>query len=288
MREINPGIFIEFSSGMTLGAIYDDPALVLIDAPFSWENAKQWRSELKILTSEAPLMVIHLDAHLDRTIGARYFNCMIAGQSQLMDVFNNRPATFKAIPNNTGAAWEECNSMNSFRWVDPEITFSDSIDFRLPHLTLHMEHHIGPSPSSSWAIIPERDVIFIGDTVVRNQAPFLEDANIANWIASLELLKSSQYSQFTLISGRDGIVNKDDINRMEDFLWEVNKCAGLISGYETQDKILEIRNELLSGKTIHIDDHFSEISKKRLSYGLKQYYERIQHQTHLQIAEMPN
>jgi glyoxylase-like metal-dependent hydrolase (beta-lactamase superfamily II) len=69
-----------------------------------------------------------------------------------------------------------------------------------------LENHPGPHPGAIWVVMPEEKIVFVGDTVVKNQPAFLAHANLPAWLESLALLQSKEYSNYTVISGRDGTV----------------------------------------------------------------------------------
>ena len=71
MQEIVPNVYIETGyAGVTLGAINWPHGLVLIDAPFRPEDTRSWRSALLNLGGGVDRVLVQLDAHPDRTLGA--------------------------------------------------------------------------------------------------------------------------------------------------------------------------------------------------------------------------
>ena len=166
-------------------------------------------------------IMINMDAHLDRTLGARAMDSTIVAHEKMADVFRNRPVTFKAQGNETGAEWELHNGLGSIRWAAPEITFSDRLYIHWDANPLLLEHHPGPATSAIWAILPEDKIAFLGDAVMPNQPPYLASADIPAWLSALELLLAPEYRDYLLVSGRGGLIAQQQIRDQINFLSEV-------------------------------------------------------------------
>ena len=129
MHEIAPHIYFETSyAGVTLGAINWPHGLILLDSPFRAEDARSWRSALINLGGGVDRLLIQLDAHPDRTLGARSMDCTILGHDKMAGVFRNRPMTFKSQSGVSGADWESYNGLGTIRWAPPDITFTERME----------------------------------------------------------------------------------------------------------------------------------------------------------------
>ncbi|NJN79807.1 MAG: MBL fold metallo-hydrolase [Anaerolineales bacterium] len=60
----------------------------------------------------------------------------------------------------------------------PEISFSDLMSLHWGDTPVLFEHHPGPSSGSIWVHLPEEKILFVGDTVLKNQPPFLAGSNL--------------------------------------------------------------------------------------------------------------
>lgn len=283
MQEISPHIFIETGyPGVTLGAIYWPHGLILIDAPFRPDDIRAWRSTLLNMSGGVDRMLINLDAHYDRTLGSRLVECTVTGQEKMVQIFRDRPTTFKAQAPENGSEYELYNGLGSVRWAPPEITFSDRMVVHYDGTPLVLEHHPGPAPEAIWVAVPEEKIVFVGDTVVPNAPPFLANANIAEWKSVLELLLSEEYRNFTIISGRDGIVMQDQIAKQYKFLEtveaQITRLAEAKAPLEETEKLIPMflrQFDIPAGRL----DHFT----MRLKYGLAHYY--AQHNKTVSAAE---
>lgn len=230
MQELSNHVYIESGyAGVTLGAINWPHGLVLIDSPFRVEDTRSWRSALLNLSGGGDRILINLDAHFDRTLGARGMECTVVGHEKMNDVFRNRPVTFKAQGTETGSEWELYNGLGSIRWAPPEITFSDRVTIYWDQSPLVLEARPGSAVGAIWAILPQEKIVFIGDAVVPGQPPFLSGADLPVWIASLELLLSPTYRDYLIVCGRGGLVAQQQVMDQIRFLRQVEDEIGALA-----------------------------------------------------------
>jgi len=156
MQEITNNIFIEDQfHGVTLGVIVTPRGLIQIDAPPSPEDARSWRAALMNLGGGMERTLINLDAHPDRTLGARAMDCIVIAHEKTANTFRTRPNTFKAQGEETGAEWESIPGLGSVRWVPPEISFLNQMTLHWGSSPILLEHHAGPTNGSIWVHLPE-------------------------------------------------------------------------------------------------------------------------------------
>jgi glyoxylase-like metal-dependent hydrolase (beta-lactamase superfamily II) len=223
MQEITKDIHIEDQySGVTLGVIVTPRGLIQIDAPPSPEDARSWRATLMNLGGGMERVLINLDAHPDRTLGARAMDCTVIAHEKTAYTFRNRPGTFKAQGEETGADWESIAGLGSVRWVPPEISFGNEMTLHWGDSPVILEHHPGPTSGSIWVNIPNEKIVFVGDTVLKNQPPFLAGSNLKSWLSSLNVLLEAPYKGYTIISSRGGVVTTSAIKNQYDFLKHVS------------------------------------------------------------------
>jgi len=207
MQEIAHNVYTETTyTGPVLGAVNTAHGLLLIDAPIRPEDARSWKGTLLSLGGAVDRLMINLDAHMDRTIGARAMECTVVGHESMAGVFKNRPTTFKPQNNETGADWEQVPNLGTIRWAVPEISFNDTLNIHWGKCPMRLESRPGPCAGSIWACLPDEKVVFVGDCLTPNQPPFLGGAILDQWIAHLECLLTPEYQGYLIVSGRDGVV----------------------------------------------------------------------------------
>ena len=144
MQEVTKNIYIDDQfPGVTLGVIVTPRGLIQIDAPPSPEDARTWRASLMSLGGGIDRVLVNMDAHPDRTLGARAMDCIVIAHEKTANIFRTRPSTFKAQGEETGADWESIPGLGSVRWALPEISFSDQMSLHWGNTPVLLEHQIG-------------------------------------------------------------------------------------------------------------------------------------------------
>ena len=273
MESIGQNIYIEDKYlGVTLGVISQPRGLVLIDAPPSPEDSRMWRASLMGMGNGPERLLVNLDSHPDRTLGARAMDCTVIAHEKTAFAFRNRPNTFKAQGDETGANWEAIPGLGSVRWAPPEISFTHQLSLRWGETPILLESHPGPTRGAVWAILPAQKIVFVGDAVLKGQPPFLAHADLPAWIEALGVLQS-EYKGFTVVSGRGGVVTSqivkhqaDVLKRMRDKLDKLGKKRSAVA---SADKLAE---QML--KDFKAPAARQKQYTQRLRYGIHHYYVR--------------
>lgn len=285
MQAIAKDVFIEMQyPGVTLGAINLVHGLIQVDAPPAPEDARAWRAALLNLGGSAERLLVQLDAHPDRTLGARAMDCTVAAHEKTAQVFRSRPNTFKAQGAETGADWESIPGIGNVRWVPPEITFSHQLTIHWDDSPVLLEHHPGPTAGAIWVILADARIVFVGDCVLHNQPPFLAWSDIPAWLDTLKLLLSPAYKGWGVVSGRAGLVTVDAIRSQADFLSQCLKRLEKLSLKKYgPDHTESLVTPLLGAFKVPASKQAKYA--QRLRHGLQQYYTRHYHPSSSASAE---
>jgi glyoxylase-like metal-dependent hydrolase (beta-lactamase superfamily II) len=277
MQEITKNIYIEDQFyGVTLGVIVTPRGLIQIDAPPSPEDARTWRAALMNLGGGMERVLVNMDAHPDRTLGARAMDCIVIAHEKTANTFRTRPNTFKAQGEETGADWESIPGLGSVRWVPPEISFLNQMTLHWGASPIELEYHPGPSNGSIWVRLAEEKVVFIGDAVLKGQPPFLAGAHLPDWIDALNLLLSPAFKGYTIISGRGGVVTAAAIKSQLDFIKHVNDKMDKITSKKPNPAATEkLVTSLLTW--FKAPSARQKQFAQRLRYGLMHYNSRPNH-----------
>src|SRR5574338_1579249 len=217
MEAISENVYIEDRYvGVTLGVITQPRGLIQIDAPPSPEDGRTWRASLMGMGSGHERVLINLDSHPDRTLGVRAMDCPVIAHEKTAQAFRNRPTTFKAQGDETGANWESIAGLGSVRWAPPEISFVEKMTIHWSDTPILLESRPGPSSGAIWVQIPAEKIVFIGDAVVKGQPPFLAYASLPEWIETLKGLQEPEYKGFAIVSGRGGVVTPQVVRSQAD------------------------------------------------------------------------
>jgi len=221
-------------------------------------------------------LLVNLDAHPDRTLGSRAMECTIAASEKTANIFRSRPTAFKAGNIETGADWETIQGLGNIRWAAPEISFSESMTIHWNDTPVVLEHRPGVSAGACWASIPSQKVVFVGDTVVRHQPPFLAGANLPAWIDRLKTLLSPALRGYQVVAGRGGLASVEDIKAQLEFLQHVlAKLEKLAAKKALPDAAQNLAAGLLGG--FKVPANRERQYSHRLQHGLHHYYVRHYH-----------
>jgi glyoxylase-like metal-dependent hydrolase (beta-lactamase superfamily II) len=277
MEKIGNGIYIENAySGVTLGGLIQPFGTIFIDAPLRAEEGRMWRATLNGLGgSSSNRLLVNLDAHPDRTLGARIMECTILAHQKTAQVFRSRPSVFKGQNADSGSEWETYDEAVGTRWAVPDITFSQRIALHWGGPDIILEHHAGPTPGAIWVAIPDARILFVGDCVLADQPPFLANADIPTWLESLNAIEAS-YLGFTIISGRGGAIPFGAVEKLRSQLTLIQSELERMANRETLEAteilipmVLSNLNQQ-SGTQPGFEDQYAQ----RLRHGLAQYFMR--------------
>lgn len=273
MQAIADHVFIEDQfAGVTLGAIALPHGLIQIDAPPLPEDVRAWRASLMNTNSGPDRILVNLDAHPDRTLGARAMECTLITHEKTASVFRSRPMNFKGQGEDTGADWESVVGLGSVRWSPPEISFTHNMELHWGDTTVLLEHHPGPAAGALWAILPSEKIVFVGDAVLKNQPPFLDNAHIPTWLEALNLL-AKDYRDYIIVSGRGGVVTQAVVANQIEYLEKIqSELDALARMHVTSDAIEALVRSLLAASKAPTLKH--KQYAQRLRYGLSRYYAR--------------
>ena len=278
MKEIAKDVHIETQfQGVTLGAINTLQGLIQIDAPPSPEDGRTWRATLLNIGSGLDRLLINLDSHPDRTLGVRTMECNTIAHEKTAQIYRSRPNMFKPQSVETGADWELFPNLGNIRWTPPEITFTQRMTLYWSDSPVVLEYRPGSSVGSIWVSIPDVRVVFVGDAVMPNQPPFLADADIPTWIETIKKLTIAPFKDFTIVSGRKGVITQDDVKAQIKFLKKVHSRLEKLAA---RNQIPTATDKLIPSL---MEDFKTPAAKKeqytqRMRYGLQRYYTRHFHE----------
>jgi len=275
MQEINENIVIETSmSGVTVGVIKTPRGVIFIDSPLTPKDVQSWRTIAMKNDGGSNRVQVLLDEHFDRTTCTIPIKVPVIAHEKTSKAIQGRPSNFRLPSSDTGSEWELYPEIGPLQWINPEITFSSEMKLEWGDEMAELDYRPGPSRGAIWVDLPQQNIVFVGDAVVVEEPPFLENADLDPWLEILELLKSDPYKNYTIISGRSGIVGKNEINEQIKFLTLVKKKLEKFSSKNIDPAQLEkFAISMLDNfptKTKKMQEHY----KARLKWGISQYFIR--------------
>ena len=218
-------------------------------------------------------VLINLDAHPDRTLGVRAMDCTVIAHEKTAQAFRNRPNTFKAQGDETGANWEAIPGLGSVRWAPPEISFVDKMTLHWSDTPILLESHPGPTSGAIWVILPSEKVVFVGDAVTEEPASVPCSCRSARSGSKPKVLLEPEYKGFTIVSGRGGVVTTQVVRHQIDVLKRIyDRVEKLGKKKTTANATDKLADQLL--KDFKAPAARQKQYSHRLRYGLNYYYVR--------------
>lgn len=273
MKKIEDGIYYENAyPGVTLGAVFCPKATILIDAPLRAEDARSWLASLLNLEQTTTRILVNLDAHPDRTLGNRHLDCTIIMHQRTSQVFRSRPSIFKGQGADSGSEWELFDEVLGIRWTGADVTYTQRMFLHYGDMEVIIDHHPGPSNGTTWVNLPSARVLFVGDTVLPNQPPFLANADLPMWIEVLNELSKS-FRNYQIVSGRGDVITIDDIRAQRKHLRKILRgLERLAKRKAAPDSVEGLVTNLLADHSF--PSKYKSLYTTRYTHGLYQYYTR--------------
>ena len=273
MEEIANHVILESRyPGVVLGALSFERGLVLVDAPLRMEDQFAWRKALQGLGTGSDHLLVMLDTHMDRAIGVRGMETGVLAHENCVEILRSRPTSARLQEIDAGADWEPFEVPTNIRWPVPEMTYTGELALYWGEEPILLTHRAGAHIAGSWLQYDTEKVVFVGDSVVVHQPPFLAWADLDLWIAELELLQSEVYQGYKIISGRNGWVRQRSLPKMQEFLKEAKiSVERMASADEPLTVIQDEVPRLL--KLLSFNKSLTQLFHNRLAWGLEQYYQ---------------
>lgn len=273
MQEIADNVFIEQNSlGLYAGIIHNEAGTILIDSPIRTDGAGTWRGATARLVTGRPRYMVVLDTNYDRFLSIKGNDTTIVAHSETTTPLRARYASVKTVEEAYQHEGNEAHS-GSIRMQAPEINFDGELGLHLGDLQIQLEHHPGSNLAGIWAIIPERKVVFVGDSVLVDEPPFLAYANLERWEQDLKELGSKRFKDYQIVSARNGLVNKDQVKTMAGHIAYIAKAFEKLAEAKAPVDEWYARIPAISGKIIELNLFNSDLFYNRLHWGITTYYE---------------
>ena len=273
MRKIAPGVYLESRfPAVQLGAIASDSEILLIDTPLRSEDAREWTG---ILSSQGqPRFVAMLDHHPDRSLGGRSFDLPVLAHDLTREVMAGWPDAFKGGTRPIGAESDRLKRITGVTKAVPEVSFAESLVVHVGRRQAELIHRPGPLAGSIWVAVPQARVVFVGDLIVLSEPPFFGECVIDSWLASLSDLSGRRWKDYTLVSGRDGVVGREALRAMARLLEKVESRLARIGGRSVAaEACATLAGQLLRG--YRVSGARREQALTRLQLGLARMHSRL-------------
>lgn len=224
MKEIVKGIVVETEyEGVNVGAIQVEDELFCIDSPSYPRDARRWTTFLGSDHAKPARFLILTDCNGDRMLNARWLNAPLVihqrAAEQLSELKRRYPQDWiNSLSIRNPAAGKELSSGP----IEPvSMSYSAEMKIVADGMSIVLRHEPGPTSASSWIYIPERKILFTGDSIVVGTHPPLAEMNCGKWIDSLNRLIALSDSIDLIVPGRGPLCDASSANRILEYLLQI-------------------------------------------------------------------
>jgi len=222
---------------VSTGYVVHEGAGLAVDCPYIEEDIQNWMNELSDLAE--PRYCVLLDHNPERTIGARSIKIPMIANDQARIEMVESPDTYKGNANPIGSEIDRLKRVTGMGKAVPDLTFKTEMQLDMDGLLILFEVHPGPMSSSSWVILPDREVMFIGDVVPTIAPPYLGYSFIDEWLDTLDILRENRFRDYKMVSARNGLIERTQINDAARFIRKVRDRVEKLEQEPENIKMLE-------------------------------------------------
>ncbi len=228
IKEIAQGVFAETDTrGCNPGFVVTSDGVVVIDTPQLPASAVRMRKQAE---KHGPIKyLINTEHHVDHIFGNFFFNGagIVVAHRRVLEQFmvvypeiNPFEYAKEAVPTNDpdDAAFFPDQKTYFENMNKPTLTFEGNMTLRQGDTTFQLISTPGHTDGQIAVFIPERKVLFTGDTIFNGVQTWHYASNIEQWISSLRKLK--QLDANIVVPGHGPVCSMREIDTQISFLYE--------------------------------------------------------------------
>ncbi len=226
MEKIRDNIFAETEFlGCNPSFVITSEGIVMIDAPQKPEEAFKWRKQIGEFGKITYL--INTDHHRDHAIGDYYFGAdTIMHEGTLKKLA--APDYVERCRNWVKLLDPQAGSVIDHYFVrQPRFTYTSKMSICLGDDIFELIHVRSHTEDETLVYMPQKKVLFTGDTVCTNAIPSLYESYPLDWLEALKLIETLDFE--VLVPGHGKVGKKDSMRQFQ------SELRGLID--RAQEKI---------------------------------------------------
>ncbi|MGB1252703.1 MAG: hypothetical protein ACPG8W_18965 [Candidatus Promineifilaceae bacterium] len=226
MQEVAKQVYVETAyDGVTVGAMVTPTGVICFDVPSYARDARDWAARMHRLSPYPVQNIILTDSNGDRVMNTRWLNAPIIMQQEAAMVLASYEKRFPQT------LIESLSTRNPHRGRElsngpvehATTSFSGEIVVFRHGQQLVLKSAPGPLLGNCWVMLPERGVIYVGDTLVLDQPPLLAASSLNGWLNTLDLMRK-YVKTHVIVPGRGEVLQPGDplayerIDRISEYL----------------------------------------------------------------------
>ncbi len=227
MEQIAENVFVETAyEGVNVGAIVTSQGVIAIDTPTYPRQARDWAVRLHTLTPRPILYVILTDYYGGRILNARWLNAPIIAHQVTADKLGSYDKRYPANLLDTLAARNPLRGreLSNGPVEKPAMSFSDNLHILKNSSNILLLSAPGPTSGNIWVYLPNKGILFAGDTVSIGHHPFLLEATSKQWLGTLQRLQAWGDDLHTIVPGRGTLCNQSAVQTVFAYITRMREC----------------------------------------------------------------
>jgi cyclase len=237
MEKIGEGIYVETKFlGCNPSFVVTTDGIVMIDTPQKPEEAFQWRKEIQKHGKVA--YIINTDHHGDHVIGNYYFSAETIMHEGTMKKLSAPEYVefFKNWVKLLDPQWGPI--MDHYFVRKPKLTYTNRMTLHMGEDIFELIHVRSHTEDETLIYMPQRGVLFAGDTVCTNGIPSLYESYPLEWLGALQLIEELDFE--VLVPGHGKVGNKDSMRQFRKELKAlIDRAQDLINHGLDRKRIIE-------------------------------------------------
>ena len=219
MFELAPGVYAETSFyNSNTGFMVTSEGVICFDTPMIPSEARAWRQTIDETSGGMPIRyVIITDHHRGHCLGSQWLSDLVIAHELAWKHMRNYGENFKQRVRDSFKKFPEIRAQfDDLRIVVPKITFQDRLTLIRGNRVVRVIHVKGHTPATSIIWLPKERVLFSGDIVWLDQHPFMTQANSAEWLEALQLIK--KLNPKYIVPGHGPICSVNELDYLIEYL----------------------------------------------------------------------
>ena len=212
LEELADGVYAFTAEGdPNVGAVVGGDAVLCVDARATPTHAREWLDALRGRSTAPVEWLVLTHYHAVRTLGASAFAArhVVAHVDTLRWIHERGAQDWESEYRRFPRLFEDADSIPGL--TVPDVAFADELRVRLGEREVHVLHLGGGHTIGDAAVwLPDERILFAGDLVEAQAAPYMGDASIEEWTTrTLDRIEALEPQ--ALVPGRGPALRGDEV-----------------------------------------------------------------------------
>jgi len=278
MKQIASNIYVSTEyPGVNVGLIAMPRGTIAVDVPALPNDARDWRRQILETTGGPILYLVLTNGHPDRLLSAEVLGAPIVAARA---AYERASAYTEGFWRGVIDGWsrrhpEAADELAGTSIKMPEIMLTSSLTLHKGGMDVTVEHVEGDSPGSAWLFLSDQKVLFIGDTLVVNNHPFMAEApDTQAWLKTLRTLRRSRFSGVTIVPGRGPLCDQSATRPLSEYIALARRrMRSLRRSEPARPDTTSVVAEMLPLFPVSEDE--DDLIQRRIKAGLDRIYEEL-------------